>query len=161
MSNTEPTSPIEGPIEDIASVWDLFTGAEVIYAYTRADALRDGLLVDATRRAAALGFQVPVALSSAVYADCVTWDARAEANKPEGTAQDTSGRLHDVLWMAFLAVARLNGAGAAHSGRVDFEVLRVPVEGPSVAPQLVNLRAVIGPGDAGEPVITILFPGEE
>jgi hypothetical protein len=31
----------------------------------------------------------------------------------------------------------------------------------SVKPSLVQLKGVIGPGDAGEPVITILLPEED
>ena len=140
------------------TVHDIWSGAAIIHAYSRADALADGTLVDASRRAAAVGFNVPVALSAAVYADCVTWTAADEATKPEGTGQDTTGRLHDVLMLAFLAAAAARGAVR---DRVDFTLTRVPREGTGTSPRPVTLRMVIGPGDSPDPVITIMFPGDQ
>jgi hypothetical protein len=44
---------------------------EVISTYTRAQAIEDGVLVDAGSIALEAGFTGPVALTSAVWADCV------------------------------------------------------------------------------------------
>lgn len=41
---------------------------EVIYSYTRAQALADGVLVDVSREGRAAGFKYPVAVSAAVHA---------------------------------------------------------------------------------------------
>ncbi len=77
---------------------------EPIHAYTRAEAIDDGVLVDVTRQASPAemrgGFTVPVALTAAL------WSA-IEAIPPslQGIA-DARGRLHDVLWMASLAARR-------------------------------------------------------
>lgn len=127
----------------------LFSGAEVISAYTRAQALADGVLVDVTATAAEAGFRVPVALTAAVWADCVAWDAASEQ-----APQDEAGRLWDVLAMAAHA-ARFNRG----QSRAPFYVLRVPSRGTRSEP--VQLVAHIGPGDDGEPVITIMQPTED
>ena len=46
---------------------------EVIYAYTRAEAIADGVLIDVTETAKEVGFRLPVALTAAAWADCVAW----------------------------------------------------------------------------------------
>jgi hypothetical protein len=87
-------------------------------------------------------------------ADCVAW-SKAD-NDRKHACQDEAGRLWDVLWMARLAAKRASGGG-----RTNYELLRVPREGRSVRPRRVVLALHIGPGDAGEPVITIMEPGED
>ena len=126
----------------------LFSEAEVISVYTRAQAIADGVLIDVTAVAREAGFRVPVALTAAVWADCVAWD-----NEHEQTPQDEAGRLWDVLWMASCA-ARLNS-----DSRAPFQVLRIPSQGTT--PEPVDLVAHIGPGDTAEPVITLMQPGAD
>ncbi|CAJ6925858.1 ISBma1, transposase [Burkholderia pseudomallei] len=51
----------------------------VIFSYTRAQAIADGVLIDVSSAALDVGFRHPVALTSAVWADCVAWaDADSE-----------------------------------------------------------------------------------
>jgi len=38
---------------------------------------------------------------------------------------------------------------------------RVPRDGVSTAPDEVSLKLMVGPGDQGESVVTILQPGED
>ena len=45
--------------------------------------------------------------------------------------------------------------------RLLFQLYRVPRDGHSTEAVLVTLRLIVGPGDAGEPVITILLPHED
>jgi hypothetical protein len=133
-------------------------GRNVIHTYSRAQALADGVLVavdPATAREA--GFTIPVALTAAVWVDCVAWTRETEAAKSCGTGQDEAGRLWDVLWMARWA-ARKAGPGA---DRVRFPLLRVPPTGAGVAAQPVTLSLRVGPGDGREPVATISEPGED
>lgn len=127
----------------------LFSGAEIISVYTRAQALSDGVLIDVTDTAGEAGFRVSVALTAAVWADCVAWD-----HEHEQAPQDEPGRLWDVLVMAAHA-ARFNKGDS----RAPFYVLRIPSQGQRAEP--VQLVAHIGPGDDGEPVITIMQPGED
>ena len=41
------------------------------------------------------------------------------------------------------------------------QVLRVPPTGRAVRPELTTLHLVAGPGDNGEPVLTLMLPGED
>ena len=125
---------------------------ELIHSYSRARAIEDGVLVDVSDTARQAGFAVPVALTAAAWADCVAW---ADADCCRQTPQDESGRLWDVLWMAYLATRRGNGS------QVTVTLFRVPRGGRSRSPQAASLQMHIGPGDQGEPVITIMMPGED
>ncbi|MFQ6144674.1 DUF6573 family protein [Streptomyces seoulensis] len=128
---------------------------EIIHAYTRARALADGVLVaadaDSAREA---GFRVPVALTSAVWEGCVAWN---EGDSERQVPQDERGRLWDVLTMARHAIRR-SGRG---DGQVTVDLRRVPRDGRARQAQPVRLVCAIGPGDQGEPVITIMEPDED
>ncbi|MCG7872651.1 MAG: hypothetical protein JAZ11_11175 [Candidatus Thiodiazotropha lotti] len=127
---------------------------DVIYTYTRAQAIEDGVLVDAGSMAQEAGFKWPVALTSAVWEDCVAWTDDDSRKKP---FQDQSGRLWDVLYMASHAIRTSKDSG----DRMMFQLYRVPRDGHSTEAVLVTLKLIVGPGDAGEPVITILLPDED
>lgn len=132
----------------------ILTAADLIHSYSRAEAIADGVLVDVTKPASEAGFKVPVTITRAAWADCVEWNDEIEARK--ATTQDESGRLWDVLWMAFNACRR-PGEGQ----RRVFELHRVPREGRGNRPRRVALAVHIGPGDNAEPVITIMQPNED
>lgn len=123
-----------------------------IHTYTRSQALSDGALVDVSEMATEAGFRVPVALTRAVWEDSVAW---TEVDSRRQTLQDQVGRLWDVLWLASLAAKRGRG------DRVTFELYRVPRDGKTAGPKQTHLQMHIGPGDAGEPVITVLLMGED
>jgi len=138
----EPTKPIE------KGFWD---DAAIISAYTRAQAIEDGMLVDVTETAREAGFRYPVAMTSAAWSDCVAWtDEDTQRQAP----QDESGRLWDVLWMAKLA-ARRGGT------EILYSLHRIPRGGRGQKPKLTQLKMVCGPGDTPEPVITIMLPDED
>src|SRR5262245_26862660 len=70
----------------------MFEEADLIHRYTRADALRDGVLIDVSETAWEAGIRWPVALTAAAWAKCAT--------VPPGVAwQDEAGRLWDMLWL--------------------------------------------------------------
>ena len=75
---------------------DSFFG-NVISTYTRAQAIEDGVLIDAGAMAQEAGFKWPVALTSDAWADCVAW---SEDDNCKQAYQDESGRLWDVLFSA-------------------------------------------------------------
>ena len=129
---------------------------EAIDTYSRAQAIADGLLVEVAEGIAReAGFTVPVAVTAAAWADCVAWSDTD--NQRTGACQDEQGRLWDVLWMTRCAV---RGAPRG-TERVRVPLYRVPRDGREVRPQPVTLVAWCGPGDHGEPVITIMQPGED
>lgn len=128
---------------------------DVVSSYTRADALSDGVLIDASEMAQEAGFRWPVALTVGAWAECVVWHARdSEAQ----VYQDKVGRLWDVLFMAAQAARQPTHHDEQ---QLHFELTRVPRDGHSSEPVLMTLKLVIGPGDSGEPVITIMLPGED
>ncbi len=90
---------------------------EIIYGYSREQAIEDGTLVDLTEWASADkgfmgGFTVPVAVTSAL------WDAIEKIGKK--SCQDVRGRAHDVLFMASLA---FRGMIKRHVEDTHFKVL--------------------------------------
>ena len=132
----------------------------LVFSYMRRQAIADGVLVDVSKLAAEAGFRYPVAVTAAVWAECVT--------VPEGvTGQDETGRLWDVLNVLRVAIAnkvavpRYALPGQTLDGeRVDFAV-HVRKDNSEGDPPLVSLYAPCGPGDNGEPVVTVMLPSED
>jgi hypothetical protein len=127
----------------------MFENADLIHTYTRADALRDGVLIDVSTVAKEAGIRYPVALTAAAWAKCV-------AVPPGVLCQDEAGRLWDVVWMLRCAVAGSSGPAATLVYGVH-----VRNDNRERTPPLVPLKAVCGPGDQGEPVITVMLPEED
>ncbi|MFO0840868.1 MAG: DUF6573 family protein [Gemmataceae bacterium] len=120
-----------------------------IHTYSRRRALAAGVLVDATAMAREAGFQVPLALTAAAWAECVS--------VPEGAScQDEAGRLWDVLSTLRFAI-RLGLGDSGSSLRYSLYVLRRP----SRRPESMDLKAVCGPDDDGSPCVTVMLPGED
>lgn len=133
---------------------DIFADAEVIHTYTRAQAIEDGVLVDLRQGdleevVKNAGFKFPVAATAEVFGSCIDL---TDAAKRAGN--DIKGRLWDVLWMLSNAIRR----AAPGSTTIHFEVLIVR---DRVRPTKTKLKAVCGPGDTMEPVITIMFPEQD
>lgn len=127
---------------------------EVISIYTRAQAIEDGVLIDTGSMAQEAGFKWPVAVTSAAWDDCIAW---TEDDSDKQVYQDQSGRLWDVLFMASHAIRQASGSG----DRLLFKLYRVRRDGYSKKAILATLKLIVGPGDQGEPVITILLPNED
>jgi hypothetical protein len=119
---------------------------DVISVYTRAQAIEDGVLVDVSDTAREAGLVFPVALTRAVFETYVTVP-------PKVQAQDEAGRLWDVLWMLRA------GIKASRGGReIRYQLY---VRNDNRRPKLVTLKALCGPGDDAEPVITVMLPEED
>jgi hypothetical protein len=126
----------------------MFSNEDVIHRYTRAEAIADGVLVDVTSTAKEAGFRFPVALTRAVWERCV-------AVPPGVLCQDEAGRLWDVVWMLRLAIGRSDGGPVVQFG------VHIRNDNRERTPPLMRLKAVCGPGDDGEPVITLMMPSED
>ena len=129
---------------------------EPISVYTRAQAIEDGVLIDVSDTDADIareaGFKIPVAMTRAAWDDCVAWD---DNDSRRQTYQDLSGRLWDVLYMGSLA-----GRAQPDAASILYSLYRVPHGGRGIKARRVSLRMVVGPGDSGEAVITIMMPHE-
>lgn len=124
----------------------MFDDTKVIYAYTRKQAIDDGVLVDVTEMAKEAGFRYPVAMTSTVYGKY--------AEVPQGaTGQDLQGRLWDILNMLRFSI---QGTGSKNS-QIMFKVLVNNGHGV----RKITLKSVCGPDDDGKPCITIMLPDED
>lgn len=71
---------------------------EPIFAYTRAQAIEDGVLVDVTDMAKEAGFKWPVAMTRTVY------DRYVEVPEELKGQQDIQGRVWDLLRMLWVNI---------------------------------------------------------
>ena len=122
---------------------------ELIHAYTRKQAIEDGVLVDVSEMAKEAGYRIPVALTQAVWVKCVEVP-------PSVQGQDEAGRLWDLLWMCRLAINR----NISDLPEVLFQ-LHVRNDNRSEIPPSEILKAGIGPDDDGSPCITIMMIDED
>jgi hypothetical protein len=122
---------------------------EIIYTYTRAQAVADGVQVEVTKTAQEAGIKFPVFLTRTVYDAYVTVP-------PDVTAQDEAGRLWDIVWMLRFAILRSRPG-----------VERIPValyvRNDNRAAKLIKLIATCGPLDIDDPqpAITVMMPDED
>ena len=133
----------------------------VIFSYTRAQAIADGVLVDLTKLFPKLvqeaGIKLHLAMTSTAFVETVgpicsdeIKNGFREERLPDG--QSYEGRLWDVLWMFKLAIRK-----SPFTDRCNFEVL--VWNGKSH--DTVKLWCLCGPGDDAEPVLTVMLEGED
>ena len=115
----------------------------MIFAYTRQDAIDDGVFVDVSEMAKEAGIKFPVAVTSNLYNTYIN-------PEPMPQGQDEKGRLWDLLWM-FTRAAR-----SGKSSFISFQCLFSEEEHP------VKIWAVCeatSPTDPS-PAINIFLPSE-
>jgi hypothetical protein len=122
---------------------------DVVYSYTRAQAVADGVQVEVSKVAAEAGIRFPVFLTRTVYDAYVTVP-------PDVSGQDEAGRLWDVVWMLRFAIQRTKRGVE----RLPFALY---VRNDNRAAKLVKLVAVAGPLDIDDPApaITVMMPDED
>ena len=116
---------------------------ELIYSYSRAQALADGMLVDVSERAKRAGIKYPTACTHGVWSliDCLP---ASDTDTLAGIVRDV--RTEEVLSAMLAAIRR---GGTRGTDRVHFEVLGAA------------LWAQCGPSDTAAPAITIMLQGED
>ena len=121
----------------------------IIYAYTRAQAIADGVQVDVTTTAQEAGIRFPVFITRTAFDAYVTVP-------PNVTGQDEAGRLWDIVWMLRHAIRKATPGQT----RLPFALY---VRNDNRAPRLIKLIAECGPLDMDkpEPAITIMMQGED
>ena len=122
---------------------------EVIYSYTRAQAVADGVQVEVSKVAVEAGIRFPVFLTRAVYDAYVTLPLNV-------TGQDEAGRLRDVLQMLGFAIRKAR----PEQSRLSFALY---VRNDNHARRLVKLIAICGALDLDDPqpAITVLMSDED
>jgi len=140
MSNDTNHDPVFGP---------------VIHAYTRAEAIDDGVLVEIPESASrAAGFKIPIAMTA------TAWGATV------GFGTDLAELLMKAT--AVLSAAMMEYRQSEHRARMglgepvgDRLAFAYDAEREDGGVDVVQLVMVIGPGDEGEPVGTVMLPGED
>ena len=131
---------------------------ELIFAYTRADAINDGVLVEVPEDLSQeAGITVPVAMTSRV------WALIDPGDLDRMPGQSVVGRLWDMLWMLNCAARSSRGR---HQSIVYFKMgvllFQETIGGAEVIQEkMVTFKAVCGPGDDHKPVITVMLPQED
>jgi hypothetical protein len=122
---------------------------EVIYTYTRAQAIADGEQVNVSKVAEEAGIRFPVFLTRAVFDSYVTVPAGV-------AAQDEARRLWDIVQMLRFAIRKAQTGQA----RLPFALY---VRTDSRRARLVKLVAMCGPLDIDDPApaITVMLPDED
>ena len=143
----------------------MFTPNDLMFSYSRKQALADGVLVDASDSAKDAGLKFPVALTRSV------WDRYVEFDEKACPDQDMQGRLWDVLFMLRVYAGQTEGSEIRFSvyvampDRGNWEANEdVPAKLSGLTREthrVVELKAMCGPGDRGEPVITVMLPHED
>lgn len=123
----------------------------VIYSYTRANALDDGVLVDITKAPATIeaGIRIPVAVTNAVF------NVLDPDEKLRSKGQSFEGRLWD-LWTIFKHELKRK---TREADEIHFAPLFLTNDRQEPVP--IKMWAKCGPGDNAEPVITIMLEGED
>ena len=121
----------------------------VIYAYTRSQAVADGVQVDVTKTAQEAGIKFPMFLTRAVFDNYV-------AVPPDVTGQDEAGRLWDLVWMARFAILRSHG----HTDRLPVALY---VRNDNHRAKLVKLIATCSALDIDDPqpALTLMMTDED
>ena len=120
----------------------------VVYSYSRAQAIADGVLVDVTGEAKAIGFKLHTVVTDHLFHGYVEPPVGLD-----GEGQSVTGRLHDLMVLALFAARK-----AMNTDRVTFKVDFLMAPGRK---ETIEVVAHIGPGDHGEPVLTIMLPEDD
>ena len=130
----------------------LFNDCEIIYSYTRNQALADGVLIDLNQVIPIheSGFKYPIACTSTV------WAIISEAVNNKKYFNDIKGVVWDIMWMLKCQILKGNS-----TNEVCFQVIITGTEEKKDADNLYTFKSLCHPGDAGEPVITVMLPDED
>ena len=117
----------------------------IIHSYSRAQALEDGVLVDISDLAEEMGFKCSVAVTCGVH-DLLKDEYHA--------AQCFTGRAWDMLMILRFEIMRSKSTDIIYfSPYFNTKLHRNP--------KPYKLWSKCGPGDNGEPVITVMLVGED
>lgn len=163
---------LDAPEGDLQSLADIEAEAQgqfvkdvfgdVIDVYTRAQAIEDGVLVDVTETAREAGIVYPTAVTQAL------WDGYIVPPESLKGIQDVQGRLWDILTMFSFSARAMKKANTdvVESQKDTAQTLyfktifQMPSRTINPKMETVDLKAVCGPGDTAEPVLTIMLADE-
>ena len=123
---------------------------DVVYTYTRSQAVADGFQIDVSKTAQEAGIRFPVFITRGVYEQCV-------AVPPGVTVQDEAGRGWDLVWMLRFAIIR------SKPGTTRLTVALYVRNSDTHPARLTKLIATAGAVDIDDPApaITVMLPDED
>ena len=123
---------------------------DVVYQYTRSQAIADGFQIEVTKTAQEAGIRFPVFITRGVYEQCV-------AVPPGVTGQDEAGRVWDLMWMLRFAIIR------SKPGTTRLTVALYVRNSDKQPARLTKLIATAGALDIDDPApaITLMLPEED
>ena len=127
----------------------MFSKDDIISVYTRQDAINDGVLVDLMPGELAnvvrQHYKYPIACTASV------WSIIETAVTNPKCYNDYAGVLHDILYMSKVSYTPQGD---------DTRLFTVIITGVGRR-KYHRFKIVCGPGDLGEPVLTIMLPDED
>jgi hypothetical protein len=120
----------------------------VIFSYSRSEAIEDGVLINLSKNfpEECKLYKYPVACTAAV------WDIVFRAFNNNRYLNDYAGLVWDILYMSINYVIDRPDPSTA--------IFQVNILGAG-RKKLYTLKAVVGPGDNLEPVVTVMLPNED
>lgn len=122
----------------------VFTEDDLIHVYTRAQAIEDGFLVALNQWLTVKETRFPMAATAAVFGII------QRACENPRASNDYQGVIWDIAWMS----------RCYHPKGQETWIFPVTITGAG-RQRLFRFKAMIHPGDEGEPVITISLPEED
>ncbi|WP_153133212.1 DUF6573 family protein [Dechloromonas hortensis] len=132
-----------------ADLFELF--GSPIHTYTRAQAIEDGVLIELsyyesdTASVCRQHYKHPIACTAAVF------EIMQKAVENPRYCNDYAGILHDMLFMSKAMARKLDESTV---------IFRCIIMGAGRS-KYHDFKLQVGPGDQGEPVITIMLPRED
>jgi hypothetical protein len=120
-----------------------------VHVYSRKQALSDGVLIDLSELAREAGFRWPLAVTSRLYYEYLVPSLELASD-----GQSLTGRAWDLLNVLKYAIGQ-----AKDESFLRFSVYFLMSRGSNPIP--IELVSIAGPGDEGEPVLTVLLPDED
>lgn len=129
----------------------------ILEAYTRAQAIKQGLLVDVSDIAATVGFSIPVALTWAAWSACIEWTPGGQVRKD---AAELADRVRGLLQQC-ATITKQSAESRELQDRLDAEGLPLRVRcGNHHHPIQLTLTASF-PLESGDDLgVTIMLPDE-
>ena len=125
----------------------------IIHSYTRADAIRDGVLLDITEHAKHFGFKYPVAITATIVNRHI--NPSEDLSEKGETSENRIGLVLSELYYAIKSMSNSDPQTRIH---FNVEFLMDAIDETY---ETIELIADCCPGDTMEPVITIMLPEDD
>lgn len=133
----------------------MFTDEDLIYSYSREQAIADGVLIDLSARYPEIcseHYKWPVACTSSIWNLIQLFADEADGASPAGV-------VHDILWMSRFPIRKYQ-EGVGETCIFLFCIPEAVQMKMHTGPE-PQLKIHVGPNDNGEPCITIMMPEED